>query len=508
MEKKDDDQHKLRQENARLRQKVADLETMEHELERLRDKFQKSEERYRTAFEYTGTAMVVIEEDTSISMWNHKLEEVTGYTEKDVFRGRKWTEFVVDEELHRLMDYHMRRRQDPASVPSEYEFQLKHKSGEIRTILINVSLIPGTKQSLLSLIDITERKKAEEARLLKAEAEIKEANKQMESLRKEMMQQFSFNDMVSRSPRMKEIFDILPQMAQTMATVLVTGESGTGKELIARSLHTLGPRKGKPYVVINCSALPDNLLESELFGYKAGAFTDAKKDKPGKFTLAEGGTIFLDEIGDVSPAIQVKLLRFLQEKTFEPLGDTRSVQADVRVVAATNKNLPELLKKGIFREDLYYRLNVLSLHLPPLRERRCDIPLLCDHFIDVFNNRYKKAIKEIGREALDWLLAHNFAGNIRELENIMEYAFVYCKGPVIKPEHLPLDLQPTTAAADASRIPAAVKNFEDLERFFIAQVLAETDGNRNKAAKRLGIHRVTLFRKLKQLGLADDKEQE
>jgi PAS domain S-box-containing protein len=452
--------------------------------------------------------MVVIEEDTSISLWNHKLEEVTGYTEKDVFRGRKWTEFVVDEELPRLMDFHMRRRQDPASVPSEYEFRLKHKSGEVRTILINVSLIPGTKQSLLSLIDITERKKAEEARLLKAEAEVKEANKQMESLRKEMMQQFSFHDMVSRSPKMKEIFDILPEMAQAVATVLITGESGTGKELIARSLHAMGPRKGQPFVAINCSALPDNLLESELFGYKAGAFTDAKKDKPGKFAAAEGGTIFLDEIGDVSPAIQVKLLRFLQEKTFEPLGDTRSIQADVRVLAATNKILPALMKQGAFREDLYYRLNVLSLQLPPLRDRRCDIPLLCEHFIDLFNHRYKKEIKEISREALELLLAYEFTGNIRELENIMERAFVYCKGPVIGPEHLPPQVQPQAAAATSAVIPATVKSFTDLERLFLQQVLAETGHNRIKAAARLGIHRVTLFRKLKALGLVDEKEQE
>jgi len=505
MNNKHEDPHALEQENARLRQTTARMEELELECKRLREKFQKSEESYRTAFEYTGTAMVVIEEDTSISMWNHKLEEVTGYTEKDVFRGRKWTEFVMEDDLPRLMDYHMRRRQSPASVPSEYEFHLKHKNGQVRIILINVSMIPGTKQSLLSLIDITERKKAEEERLQKAAEEVREANRQVASLRKEMMQQFSFLDMISRSPLMKDIFDILPEMARTAATVLITGESGTGKELIARSLHALGPRKSKTFIAINCSALPDNLLESELFGYRAGAFTDAKKDKPGKFALAEGGTIFLDEIGDVSPAIQVKLLRFLQEKTFEPLGDTRSVQADVRVVAATNRNLPELLKKGAFREDLYYRLNVLSIHLPPLRERRCDIPILCDHFISVFNDRYKKTIKEISREALDLLLAYEFSGNIRELENIMEHAFVYCKGPVIQPGHLPTDMHARAAGADLGRIPAEVRNFKDLERFFLAQVLAETDGNRNKAAARLGLHRASLFRKLRQLGLTKNK---
>lgn len=508
MPKKDDPNGRLQKENLQLRQRVADLEAMENELARLRDKFQKSEERYRTAFEYTGTAMVVIEEDTSISMWNHKLEEVTGYTEKDVFRGRKWTEFVVDEDLPRLQDYHVQRRQDPIAVPNEYEFRLKHKSGQVRTILMNVSLLPGGKQSLISMIDITERKKAEDARLHKAESEVKAAARQMESLRKEMIGRSSFHHMISRSPKMKEIFDILPEMARTVATVLVTGESGTGKELVARSLHELGPRKPKPFVAINCSALPDNLLESELFGYKAGAFTDAKKDKPGKFAQAQDGTIFLDEIGDVSPAVQVKLLRFLQEKTFTPLGDTRAIQANVRVIAATNKNLPELVKAGMFREDLYYRLNVLSLHLPPLRERRGDIPLLCAHFIGVFNDRYQKEIKEISRAALDLLLTHEFSGNIRELENIMERAFVYCSGPVIGPEHLPPELQPQAVPAGTGQVPAGIKNLVDLERVFLRQVLVETGGNRNQAAQRLGIHRVTLFRKLKQLGLVDEKEQE
>ena len=508
MNKEHDDPHAGEQENARLRQKTARMEELELELRRLRDKVRKSEERYRTAFEYTGTAMMVVEEDTGVSMWNHKLEEVTGYTQEDAYRGRKWTEFVVKEDLPRLLDYHVRRRKDPVSAPNEYEFRLKHKSGQIRTIMINVSLMPGGKQTLISLIDITERKRAEEERLHKANEEVREANRQVESLRREMMRQFSFNDMVSRSPLMKEIFDILPEMARTVATVLVTGESGTGKELIARSLHALGPRKDRPFIAINCSALPDNLLESELFGYKAGAFTDAKKDKPGKFALAEGGTVFLDEIGDVSPAIQVKLLRFLQEKTFEPLGDTRSMQADVRVVAATNRNLPELLKKGAFREDLYYRLNVLSIHLPPLRERRCDIPLLCGHFIGVFNERYNKTIKEISREALDLLLAYDFSGNIRELENIIEHAFVYCKSPVIQPGHLPTGMHARAAWADTGRLPAEVRNFKDLERFFLTQVLAETGGNRSKAAARLGVHRASLFRKLRMLGLSKNKSQE
>jgi transcriptional regulator with PAS, ATPase and Fis domain len=254
-------------------------------------------------------------------------------------------------------------------------------------------------------------------------------------------------------------------------------------------------------VAINCSALPDNLLESELFGYKAGAFTDAKKDKPGKFAQAEGGTVFLDEIGDITPAMQVKLLRFLQEKTFEPLGGTQAVKADVRVIAATNKNLPDLVKAGGFREDLYYRLNVLSLRLPPLRERRGDIPLLCEHFISAFNRRYHKDIQGIRRETLDLLLTHEFTGNIRELENIIERAFVFCKDPLIGPAHLPPELRPVAVAPGPAPLPAGTQNLKDMERTFLQQVLAEEHGNRGKAAARLGMHRVTLFRKMKALGL-------
>jgi PAS domain S-box-containing protein len=503
---KDEDKPKgqLVKELADLRRRISDMKAQEKKLLRqAKEALQKSEEKYRMAFEWTGTAMMVVDEDTMISMANHKAEEVTGYPAEEVNERRKWPEFIVEEDLPRMLEYHRKRRIDADSVPKEYEFRMRHKNGSIRDIYINVSMIPGTTKSLISLIDITERKRAERERLKKAQAAAERAKKLAAGLKKEIIRLSSCGDMVSRHPEMKKIFNMLPEVAQTTATVLITGESGTGKELIARSLHELGPRKDKPFMAINCSALPDTLLESELFGYKAGAFTDAKKDKPGKLSLADGGTLFLDEIGDLSPAVQVKLLRVLQEKTFEPLGDTKSVTVDVHIITATNKDLSALIKKGRFREDLYYRIKVLNIDLPPLRERRSDIPILCDHFIESFNHRYQKTISGVSDEAIDTLLSHDFPGNIRELENIIEHAFIFCKGDTIEMEHLPPELGGETEERDVLKAMSSVKNFKELEKLYIQSVLAETGGNKTLAAKRLGIHKATLFRKLKQLGIGE-----
>lgn len=256
-------------------------------------------------------------------------------------------------------------------------------------------------------------------------------------LRKELQKSYSFFDLVSKNSQMQRLFQILPQLAVSDSTVLLLGESGTGKELLARAIHQLSRRKDKELVAVNCGALPDTLLESELFGYKAGAFTDAKKDKPGYFSLAEGGTLFLDEIGDVSPALQVKLLRVLQEKTYTPLGGVRPVTADVRIIAATNKDLEQLVQEEKFRQDLYYRINVVQLKVPPLRDRKEDIPLLANHFIMRFNKLKGQQVLALSPEALSILMKYDFPGNIRELENIIEYAFILCHKGMILPEHLP-----------------------------------------------------------------------
>ncbi len=723
-----------------------------------------SEEKYRSAFEYTGTGMMILDEDMTIFLVNQQVCGMTGYTHEEVEGKRLWPELVAEHDRERMMYYHRERRKNPAVIPTEYEFQYKHKSGSLHDALVTISMIPGTKQSLVSMIDITdrkatekdliesrrrfketaellptiiceintdmrfvyvnkiglamfgysqeefekgidlaqlihkddlerarsniahilqgetlipqeyrlvhkngtvrdylvtssritkdgevvgirssildiserkqmerqlreseerlrsiysaspigialfneeggildfnrsfqkmfglpddvaydsiafslfkdviklkdgkekvikkggmtfesesdfkfargnegyevvpmsrrclnwcitklggdsgsapqflaqvqdttERKRAEEKKLSQVQRRADEAHRIVEGLRKEVYRNARFHNMVSRSPAMQEIFNVLPEIAQTVTTVLITGESGTGKELVASSIHALSPRKDRPFVAINCGALPDNLLESELFGYKAGAFTDAKKDKPGKFALAEGGTIFLDEIGDISAAMQVKLLRVIQEKVFEPLGATQPVKADVRIIAATNRHLPDMVKNGAFREDLYYRIKVLNLALPPLRERKSDIPLLCDHFISLFNVRFKKNITDLSHEALDILLAHDYPGNIRELENILEHAFIFCKEEIIEPAHLPREIvSAQKSAGKQNGMFEGVTRFEELEKVFIEHILSETGGSRIKAAQRLGIHKATLFRKMKRLGITE-----
>jgi PAS domain S-box-containing protein len=319
----------------------------------------------------------------------------------------------------------------------------------------------------------------------------------VEQLRAEVAAHYTFADIISKSPAMQRLFAILPAVAESDSTVLIEGESGTGKELVARALHSLSGRRTGPLVAVNCGALPDTLLESELFGYKAGAFTDARKDKPGRFALAAGGTIFLDEIGDVSPALQVRLLRVLEERTFEPLGGTESVKANVRVVAASNRRLADLVKAGSFRQDLYYRINVVTLALPPLRERRADIPLLVDHFIARFNRLKGRDVAAASPETLQILMGHDYPGNVRELENIIEHAFILCPGGVIQPAHLPPALRP------AEEAPAihSLSTLQDLEARFLYEALRRHGWNRAETARDLGMHKTTLWRKIKQYRL-------
>ena len=317
----------------------------------------------------------------------------------------------------------------------------------------------------------------------------------VEQLRKEIAGRYSCEDIISQSHKMQNLFAIMPNIAESNATVLIEGESGTGKELFARAIHDLSFRKDKPFVAVNCGALPDSLLESELFGYKAGAFTDAKKDKLGRFALAQGGTIFLDEIGDISASVQVKLLRVLQEKTYEPVGAVSTVKADVRIITATNKKLDQLVKQGKFRVDLYYRINVMKLELPPLRDKKEDIPLLVEHFISRFNRLQNKNVCCVTNEVTTALLAYDYPGNVRELENIIEHCFVLCDGEIIEARHLPVSIRP---AFETGRIESSqAATIKQMEIVLITQALRRNKGNKTAAAKKLGIDKSTLFRKIK-----------
>jgi transcriptional regulator with PAS, ATPase and Fis domain len=319
-------------------------------------------------------------------------------------------------------------------------------------------------------------------------------------LRKEISKGYTFQDIVSRSKAIAELLRILPDVAESEATIIIQGESGTGKELFATAIHDLSPRKKGPLIKVNCGALPETLLESELFGYKKGAFTDAKKDKPGRFKLAEGGTLFLDEVGDLSKGTQVKFLRVLEQKEYEPLGGTLTERADVRIVAATHQDLVSLVEKGDFREDLFYRLNVMKLEIPPLRDRREDIPLLIDHFIGKLNRKTGKQIRSVSKGAMRFMLEYSYPGNVRELDNIIEHAFILCKGIEIKVTHLPQYVL-SSAGRGLSKGSVGIQRLEDLEKGVILEALEKHKGDRGQAARELGVHRSTLWRKMKKHGI-------
>ena len=321
----------------------------------------------------------------------------------------------------------------------------------------------------------------------------------IEELKKQINKSYTFEDIISKNHQMLNIFDTLPIIAQSDSSVLIQGASGSGKELFARAVHSLSNRKKGPFVAVNCGALPDTLIESELFGYLKGAFTDARKDKPGRFALAKGGSIFLDEVESLPLSTQVKLLRVLQEKEFEPLGATVPVKADVRVIAATKENLVKLIKKGTFRDDLYYRLNVVKIELPLLVKKRDDIPILINHFIDKFNKRMGKSIQDISKDVMNILMQYDYPGNVRELENIIEHACVMCQGTRIRKAHLPPEINPKSEiVVDEEDTRPAIQSFE---RQLILETLEKNNGNKVLSAKELGLHRSTLWRKMNKYGL-------
>ena len=344
--------------------------------------------------------------------------------------------------------------------------------------------------------------------------EVQRLEAEVEVLKTELTSRYSFSNIVGTSGGMNSVFQMMHKVARVDGTVLVTGESGTGKELAARAIHFAGPRKDGPFVVVNCGAIPRDLIESEFFGHSKGALTDAKTETTGKFELAHRGTIFLDEIGDLSQDAQVKLLRALGEREIVKVGGTKTIPVDVLVIAATNKRLDEEIRQGRFREDLFFRLAVLSIHLPPLRERREDIPLLCEHFLKKYGNELRKGIRGVSDRALDRLAAYAWPGNVREFENVIYEAMVLCDVPVIDEKDLPLRIRQgepaeagpggdgTAEATGATLKGAAQAAAESAEKALIEKALRDSGGNRTLAARTLGVSRKTLFNKMKALGIS------
>jgi len=429
-----------------------------------------------------------IDMDRKVTSFNRAAEKITGIKKEEALGRHCWEVFrasICEKEcaLHRTIETGQQIINQAIFIVSS--------EGERIPISISTAILKDKEGSVIG--------GAETFRDLSL----------VEALRKELSGRHSFHDIISKDKEMLRLFGMLEQISESDTTVLLEGESGTGKELFAKAIHSLSQRSNGPMITINCGSLPDTLLESELFGYKAGAFTDAKKDKPGRLARAKGGTLFLDEIGDISPALQVRLLRVLQDKTYEPLGSTSTETADVRIVAATNKDLETLVKEGTFREDLYYRINVVKLKLPPLRERKGDIPLLVEHFIKKFSQLNSKEIQGVTQEVLPILMSHDFHGNIRELENIIEYATVVCKDSLIGIEHLPDYLRKMSVAEEnitAKKNREKDGSWESIERNYIYDALMKNKWNRKATAAQLGIHPTTLWRKTKQFNLEIPKK--
>ena len=417
-----------------------------------------------------------VDKDWRISSFNCAAEEITGVSRKDAV-GQLCKDVLKADICERNCCLRATMRTGKPIVNKNV--YIIDAEGRKRPISISTALLRDKKGKLLGAVETFRDISVEE------------------DLRKAIEKKYSFADIISKNHRILQLFDILPDIAASNSTVLIEGESGTGKELFARAIHDLSSRKNQLFVAVNCSALPDTLLESELFGYKEGAFTDAKKDKPGRFRLAENGTLFLDEIGEITPSMQVKLLRVLQEKTYEPLGATQSVEHNVRIIAATNKDLDVLVREGSFREDLYYRINVFKIILPPLRERMEDIPLLIDHFIERFNVLQKKSIQGVSEEAMSALMSYSYPGNIRELANIIERAFILCKTDLIEKKTLPESL----FAMSANHKDSEVSSLRDVEAAYLLNALKQNNWDRQKTARQLGIHKSTLYRKIKSLDI-------
>jgi len=424
-----------------------------------------------------------VDMDWRITSFNRAAEEITGIPREKAI-GRPCRDVLRADVCEN--DCTLRQTMQTGKPIVNKAVHIIDANGERRAIAISTALLKDSRGKVIGGVETFRD------------------TSMVEQLRKEIEGRCSCEDIISQSHKIQNLFAVLPNIAESNTTVLIQGESGTGKELFARAIYDISFRKDKPFVAINCGALPDTLLESELFGYKAGAFTDAKKDKPGRFARAEGGTIFLDEIGDVSPAMQVRLLRVLQEKIYEPVGGVSSVKADVRIITATNKKLDQLVKQGKFREDLYYRINVMKLELPPLRDRKEDIPLLVDHFISRFNRLHNKNICCVTNEVTTSLLAYDYPGNIRELENIIEHCFVLCEGEIIEAKHLPASVRPALQVEKAEYgEPATIKQMEII---LITQALRRNQGNKTATAKELGINKSTLFRKIKTLDIEYETE--
>jgi len=426
-----------------------------------------------TIFESIGEGVFTVDQSCRITSFNKAAERISGFGRENAVGQYCFDVFRSD-----ICQKHCALRNTLANGKPVQDTRVTIISRDGRRVPISVSttLLRDRQGKILGAVEFFRDLSA------------------IENLREQLDRAKQFGKLISCNIQMQKIFSMLPQIAESECSVLVQGPSGSGKELIAEAIHNFSPRKDSRYIRINCAALPETLLESELFGYAKGAFTDAKRDKPGMFLLAQGGSLLLDEIGEMPLALQSKLLRVLNNGEFQPLGSTRTLRTDARILSSTNADLEEQIKRRCFREDLFYRINVINVQIPPLRERLEDLPMLIDHFINRLQERRGKAIRGVSDKVLRMLRTYDFPGNVRELENAIEHAFVLCNGDQIEKEHLPERIVKAIAGARERLMPTA-------EEAILREVLERHGWNRTEAARELGINRSTLWRKLRKHGL-------
>ncbi|MCB2229000.1 MAG: sigma 54-interacting transcriptional regulator [Desulfarculaceae bacterium] len=447
---------------------------------------------WRTVINTMQDGLMVVDPGGLIVSVNPAFEELTGYS-ADELVGRSCSLLECDS-----CDYPRTKKGEPRcglfkeGAIKRCRCTLRKKDGSPLYVVKNAAVIQGDEGQPMGGVET-----------LTDLSEVVARERELVSLRRQMALDQEFQGMVGRSPAMLSLFSLVESAADSDAPVLITGESGTGKEMVAEALHRLGRRSGGPLIKVNCAALNENVLESELFGHVKGAFTGADSNRMGRFEAAKGGDFFLDEVGDLPPATQVKLLRVLQEKVIERVGDLRPIPVDVRIISATHRDLRELVAQGRFREDLYYRVAVVPIHTPALRERRQDVPLLVETLLKRILQRSGKEIHGLDKRAMDLMMAYAWPGNVRELINALEYAVVLCPGGIILPEHLPETLHGEAPALDpaAKTAPSRAGGKEDEERERIIAALRQSEGRREEAASLLGISRVTLWKKMKALGI-------
>ena len=447
---------------------------------------------WKTVVDTIQDGIMIVNVDGMIVSVNQAFETITGYTESEIVGQLCSVLNCTTCEIVRCATTHHWCRLFQHGEIKKQQCALRRKDGTAVNIVKNASLfrdksgkVIGAVETMTDITDLIDK-------------EI-----QLESFRRELQAEDRFHGMVGASPAIQRAFELITNAAYSDAPVIIYGESGTGKELVASALHQIGHRRDQPYIKVNCSALSESLLESELFGHVKGAFTGAIRDRQGRFEAASGGDIFLDEIGDLPLSIQAKLLRVLEEKVVERVGDNRPIPVNIRILSATNRDLRSLISEGRFREDLYYRINVIPIHVPPLRDRAGDIPLLTESFFKRIKLKNNRQIEGISKEALDLLMKYPWPGNVRELKSAMEYAFVACRDGAIRPEHLPNDLRRSSTTQTPS--PEAPWDMEAMKRRRLIEALTEASGNQSKAAKLLGLSRTCVWGQLKRYGI-DPKE--